>query len=221
MPAKKSIRKPVLSEDIDATPMGMLLVISGPAGVGKDTVWQATKDRLPGFSKALTCTTRACRPGEQDGVNYRFVSEEEFDSLIAEDELLEWAWVHGNRYGVPTSEVVKRLSNGQHVVCVIDVQGALRLHGLFPTALLVFLRPPHGKEAEVLEQRILQRGAVDEAELAERLKTAAWELAQTQLYHHEIINDNVENASEQLSEIVLREQEAWLRNHEPDAASKQ
>lgn len=213
MSAKKSSRKTVIKQDDDATPMGMLLVISGPAGVGKDTVWQAAKERLPDFSKAITCTTRACRPGEQDGVNYRFVSDDEFDRLIDEDELLEWAWVHGNRYGVPTGEVVQRLTNGHHVVCVIDVQGALRLHGLFPTALLVFLRPPHGKETEVLKQRIRQRGAVDEAELAERLKTAAWELAQTQLYHYEIINDNVEHAAEQLSEIVLREQEKWQRTH--------
>jgi guanylate kinase len=137
---------------------GMLLVLSGPAGVGKGTVWKAAAPCLPTFAKATTCTTRAQRPGEVDGVHYFFVSDAEFDAMIEENKLLEWAWVHGNRYGVPVSSVSTRLERGEDVICVIDVQGALNIRAMFEQSLLVFLRPPHGRETEVLKERILNRG---------------------------------------------------------------
>src|SRR5687768_13674708 len=104
--------------------LGVLLVLSGPSGVGKDTVWKAARSCLPSFAKATTCTTRARRPGEEEGVHYFFVSDEEFDHMIAGHQLLEWAHVHDNRYGVPMTSVLNRLERGEDVVCVIDVQGA-------------------------------------------------------------------------------------------------
>jgi guanylate kinase len=181
--------------------LGMLLVLSGPAGVGKDTVWKTASACLPTFKKALTCTTRQRRPHETEGVHYHFVSDEEFDALIRNDELLEWAEVHGNRYGVPASSVLNRLNAGDDVVCVIDVQGACRIRGLFPNALLVFLKPP-GEGQEVLKERIEQRGGVSEAEIALRLKTAQWELTQTEIYDYELVNENVEATAKELCDII-------------------
>jgi guanylate kinase len=185
------------------TELGMLLVLSGPAGVGKDTVWKTASQCLTSFEKALTCTTRPRREHEVEGVHYHFVSNEEFDALIRNDELLEWAEVHGNRYGVPASSVLNRLNAGEDVVCVIDVQGACRIRALFPNALLVFLKPP-GEGHEVLKERIQQRGGVTEAEIALRLKTAQWELTQTEIYDYELVNENVEETARELCEIIER-----------------
>jgi guanylate kinase len=189
----------------DAKPQGLLLVLSGPAGVGKDTVWKAAAPCLPSFAKATTCTTRGQRPGEQHGVHYYFVSDADFDALIEENKLLEWAYVHGNRYGVPVSSVSTRLENGEDVICVIDVQGALKIRSTFAQSLLVFLRPPIGRETEVLKERIQNRGAEDDGQIARRLETASWELTQTSLYDYELVNEIVEETAQQLCEIVRRE----------------
>ena len=184
--------------------LGMLLVISGPAGVGKDTVWRAASACLPTFAKATTCTTRARRSGEEHGVHYFFVSDEEFDRLIAENQLIEWAQVHNSRYGVPAAQVLERLAQGSDVVCVIDVQGALRIKGLFPQALLVFLKPPEGREADVLKHRMVGRGTTDDQEVRGRLDRAAWEMSQAGFYDYEIVNDEISHAAQQLCEIVMQ-----------------
>ena len=186
--------------------LGMVLVISGPSGVGKDTVWHSAQPCLSSFSRAVTCSTRARRAHEVEGVDYYFVSDAEFDRMIREDELLEWARVHNdNRYGVPNKSIFERINNGQDVVCVIDVQGAKRIHNIFPTAVLVFIKPPEGQEHEVLSQRILGRSAVDPSELATRLQTASWEMSQVQLYDYQIVNDDVERAAQELCELVNAE----------------
>jgi len=184
---------------------GLLLVLSGPAGVGKDTVWKHAAPCLGTFAKATTCTTRAQRAGEKDGTDYFFKSNQEFDALVESDGLLEWAWVHGNRYGVPVSSVRDRLESGDDVVCIIEVQGALKIRALFPDSLLVFLKPPPGRETEILRARIENRGAEDDAQIARRLQTAQWELDQTQFYDYEIINDEVERAAQELCEVISRE----------------
>lgn len=184
---------------------GMLLVISGPAGVGKDTVWTHAATSLPTFQKATTCTTRPRRPHETEGVSYHFLSEEEFDRLIHQDELLEWAFVHGYRYGVPQKAVLGRLNEGQDVVCVIDVQGAQRIRHLFPWAILVFISPPPGREKEILAERILGRSQVDQAELERRLATAVREMTFLPLYDYHIINEDVDHAARQLCDIVVSE----------------
>ncbi len=186
--------------------LGMVLVISGPSGVGKDTVWKHAQKCLPTFARAVTCATRARREGEVEGVDYYFVSNPEFDRMIREDELLEWAKVHNNdRYGVPNKSVFDRINNGKDVVCVIDVQGAKRIHNLYPTAVLVFIKPPEGHETEVLTQRIQNRSKVDPSELATRLQTASWEMSQVQLYDYQIVNEEVESASRELCAVVERE----------------
>lgn len=191
-------------DEMDQTELGLLLVLSGPAGVGKDTVWEYASERLSTFEKALTCTTRKRREHEVEGQDYHFVSVEEFDAMIRNDQLLEWAEVHGNRYGVPAASVLNRLNNGDDVICVIDVQGACRIRGLFPNALLVFLQPPNS-DPEVLKKRIEERGGATEAEIQLRLKTAQWELTQTEVYDHLIVNEDVKRAADDLCKIVEQE----------------
>ena len=188
--------------------LGMVLVISGPSGVGKDTVWQLAQKCLPTFARAVTCTTRARREHESEGEDYYFVSHDEFDRMIREDELVEWAEVHQNRYGVPNKSIFERILNGKDVVCVIDVQGAKRIHNLYPTSVLVFIKPPAGQENEVLTQRIQGRSAVDPSELATRLQTASWEMSQVQLYDYQITNDSLERAAQELCEVVEKEKAA-------------
>ncbi|HEY0075526.1 MAG TPA: guanylate kinase [Abditibacteriaceae bacterium] len=182
---------------------GLLLVLSGPSGVGKDTVWKRAAPCLPSFRKAVTCTTRAQREGETHGMNYYFVSDSEFDRLIAEDQLLEWAHVHGFRYGIPAGPVLEALNSGNDIICVIDVQGAQRVKSLFPTAILVFLTPP---EVQILEQRIIDRDSeIDRKELQDRLARVQWEMEHIPLYDHTIVNDTVEHAAKELCEVVARE----------------
>ncbi len=184
---------------------GLLLVLSGPSGVGKDTVWREAASCLSSFCKATTCTTRAPRAGESEGIDYFFVSNSVFDAMIENDELLEWAQVNGNRYGVPASSVTSRLNAGDDVICIIEVQGALKIRSLFPDSLLVFLKPPVGREAEVLQNRIEKRGAENAAQTATRLQTATWEMTQSAHYDYEIVNDEVEETAQQLCEIIQRE----------------
>jgi guanylate kinase len=184
--------------------LGTLLVISGPSGVGKDSVWQAASETLTSFEKAITCTTRTQREHEIEGIDYYFVSDAEFDRLLEDDQMLEWAKVHNARYGIPASSVLTRLTAGEDVVCVIDVQGAFRLRSLFPQALLVFIKPPEAG-TKILKERLAQRGDISEEELMVRLKTAEWELLQTKQYDYEIINDTLEHAAAELCDIVEKE----------------
>lgn len=203
--------------------LGMLLVLSGPSGVGKDTVWKAAAQMLPSFCKAITCTTRARREHEVEGEHYFFVSNAEFDRLIAQNELLEWAQPHGDHlYGVPSQPVLDRLGEGRDVVCVIDVQGAMRVRALFPQCLLVFLRPPlsqAGSETDTLAERIKARSPISPEELSRRMETAGRELAQSQLYDHALVNDDLDATARALRDIVLREKKRWGRNHPPSDGS--
>ncbi len=186
--------------------LGLILVISGPSGVGKDTVWHAAETCLPSFARAITCTTRPRRPGEIEGVSYYFVSDAEFDRMILDNELIEWAIVHKkHRYGVPERSIFNRINNGQDVVCIIEVQGAIRIRRLFPSATLVFIKPPQGRENEVLVERIQGRSPVAPTELANRLQTASWEMTQVQLYDYQIENDEIERAARELCKVIEAE----------------
>ena len=190
------------------SPQGLLLVLSGPSGVGKDTVWRSAAPQMPNFKRAVTCTTRSRREGEVHGVNYYFLSDAEFDRLIADDQLLEWAHVHGFRYGVPAGPVIDSLNKGQDVVCVIDVQGAQRVRSLFTNALLVFLTPPEDRAAEVLQERIMSRDSeIDRKELQNRLAVVQWEMEHIPLYDHTVVNDTVEHAAKELCEVVTQEKQ--------------
>ena len=183
-----------------------LFVVSGPSGAGKDTLLARVREQRPDLGLTVSATTREPRPGEVDGVSYHFLTDEEFDRRVAAGEFLEWANVHGHKYGTLRSEVDRNLAAGRSVILEIDVQGALSVRAIYPAAVLVFIEPP---SMEVLEQRLRGRGTEDEADLELRLKDAAGEMALAPRYDERIVNDDLEGATQRL--LVA------LESHEADA----
>ncbi|MCL1900199.1 MAG: guanylate kinase [Promicromonosporaceae bacterium] len=177
-----------------------LTVVAGPTAVGKGTVVRDLCSRYGGVWVSCSATTRPPRPGEVDGEHYSFVSEEEFDDLIARNQMLEWATVHGRyRYGTPRRPVEARLEQGIAVLLEIDLDGARQIRNTMPTARLVFLAPPSQAE---LERRLLGRGTEDEAERARRLETARAEMAAIGEFSAVIVNDDVTAAADQLAHLM-------------------
>lgn len=178
---------------------GRLFVLSGPSGVGKGTVRKELFRRRKGFFFSISCTTRKPRPGETDGVDYRFISKEEFERRRDNNEFLEWAKVHGNLYGTLWSDVDKTLSSGGDVVLEIDVNGAFQVKKRCKDVVLIFIAPPSQEE---LERRLKNRGSDDEISIALRLKNALSEMAEADKYDHVVINDNLERTVKDLEEII-------------------
>lgn len=179
---------------------GRLFVLAGPSGVGKGSIVRTLLDRaLDGPSLSVSVTTRPRREGETEGEHYFFVSDEEFDRMIADGELLEWASVVGHRSGTPRRAVVDRLDAGRDVILEIDVQGAGQIRQLVPDAVLIFLTPPTMDE---LERRLRGRGTETEERIAARLETAGWEMTQQPWFDHVIVNDDLERASAQVAAII-------------------
>ncbi|HXX61375.1 MAG TPA: guanylate kinase [Candidatus Sulfotelmatobacter sp.] len=170
-------------------PGAMLIIISGPSGVGKDTIIEALR-RSPGgraYHYVVTCTTRERRHGEVDGVDYRFLSPVAFERLRVGGELLEWAEVHGHLYGTPRGPVREALAAGRDVILKIDVQGAATVKARVPEALLIFLVPP---SLEALFQRLRARATETADELELRQRNAAIELAQQDHYDYVVVNED-------------------------------
>jgi guanylate kinase len=163
----------------------VLLVISGPSGVGKDAAVARLREALPSALYVTTVTTRPRRPGERDGVDYRFVSDEEYDRLVAEDGFLERASVYSHRYGVPKGAAREALQKGRDVIVRVDVQGAATIKRLIPEAVLVFLTPESQGE---LERRLRERATHGAADLRLRLDTAAKEMAQRDAFDYVVVN---------------------------------
>lgn len=163
----------------------LLVVLSGPSGVGKDAILDELAQRGHDFHRVITCTTRAPREGEQNGVHYFFVSEAEFDRLIENDGLLEHAVVYGHRSGVPRKQVLDAMSSGRDVVVRTDVQGAASIKALMPDAVLIFVAPTSLGE---IEERIRARGSDDEERIQRRLKTAEAEMRRQSEFEHVIVN---------------------------------
>lgn len=177
-----------------------LTVLAGPTAVGKGTVSADVRARYPQVWLSVSATTRAPRPGEVDGVHYRFVPEAEFDRMVAAGELLEWAVVHGrHRYGTPRGPVEERLAAGEPVLLEIDLQGARQVRASMPEARFVFLAPPSWDE---LVRRLVGRGTEDEAERERRLATARVELAAEPEFDHVIVNDDVHRATDELITVM-------------------
>ena len=177
-----------------------LTVLAGPTAVGKGTVSADVRARYPQVWLSVSATTRPPRPGEVDGVHYRFVSESEFDRMAAAGELLEWAVVHGrHRYGTPRHPVEERLAAGEPVLLEIDLQGARQVRASMPEARFVFLAPPSWDE---LVRRLVGRGTEDEAERERRLATARVELAAEPEFDHVIVNDDVHRATDELVRVM-------------------
>jgi guanylate kinase len=176
-----------------------LVVLAGPTAVGKGTVAACVRQQRPDIWISVSATTRPPRPGEVDGVHYRFVDDEEFDRLVATDGLLEWAVVHGrHRYGTPRGPVEERLDAGRPALLEIDLQGARQVREAMPDALMCFLAPPSFEE---LERRLLGRGTEDAEERERRLRTAREELAAEPEFDVTIVNTDVMAACRELVEL--------------------
>ncbi|MEW5898651.1 MAG: guanylate kinase, partial [Bacillota bacterium] len=173
---------------------GILVVLSGPSGVGKGTVSQALLQAEPNLVLSVSATTRLPRNGETDGVSYYFVSREKFSLMIEGDEFLEWARVYDNFYGTPRLPVEETLARGKDVLLEIDVQGGLQVKSKLPEAVLIFLLPPSWKE---LEARLAGRGSESAEEVQKRLQWAKRELQSLSLYDYAVVNERVEKAVEQ------------------------
>lgn len=175
-------------------------MIAGPSGVGKGSIVERLLAGDPGrLALSVSATTRAPRVGEVDGVHYRFVSEVDFDAMIAGGELLEWAEVVGHRSGTPRRPVEEQLARGRDVVLEIDVQGARQVRELVPDAVLIFVAPPSLAE---LERRLRDRGTESEERIALRLATASAELQERDRFDHVVVNDDLGTASSQVAAII-------------------
>jgi guanylate kinase len=180
-----------------------LAVLAGPTAVGKGTVAADVRRHHPEIWISVSATTRAPRPGEKDGVHYWFVSDEEFDRMVAEDQFLEWAVVHqAARYGTPRHPVEQALADGRPALLEIDLQGARQVRETMPEALFVFLMPPSWDE---LVRRLVGRGTEAEEERARRLATARGELAAEAEFDVTIVNHEVHAAAEELVALVCSE----------------
>jgi guanylate kinase len=179
----------------DARPAARLVVLSGPSGVGKDSVIELIRARSPWVWLSVSVTTRPKRDYETDGVHYNFVSRAEFERMIAGGHLLEWAEFAGNLYGTPRAPVEARLVAGIPVLLKIDLQGARQVRAAMPDALLVFLAPPSPEE---LKRRLVGRGTEDEETLRRRLEHADEELAAEPEFDVTVVNDFVERAADEL-----------------------
>ncbi len=191
---------------IEGAPGALLVIISGPSGVGKDTIIEAMRNAPDGhaYHYVVTCTTRPRRPGEVDEVNYHFLDRERFRALRDSGELLEWAEVHGHWYGTPRQQVRDALAAGHDVILKIDVQGAQAVKERVPEALLIFVVPP---SFEALFQRLKHRATETADELELRQRNAALELARQDDYDYVVVNETgqVEKTATRIHEIIAAE----------------
>ena len=181
---------------------GCLIVVSGPSGAGKGTVCGDFLRAHPEISYSISATTRAPRDKETDGVEYYFLERSEFERMIRDGELLEWAEVYGNYYGTPLKKIEERLSQGQDILLEIDTQGALKVMEKCPEGVFIFLLPP---SLEELERRIRGRGTETEESIARRLGAAKEEICVGRKYKYVVVNDRVGKAVEQIQAILVAE----------------
>jgi guanylate kinase len=179
--------------------MPRLTVLTGPSGVGKGTVVQKVRQLHPHVWVSVSCTTRIPRPGERNGVEYRFVTRERFAEMVAAGEMLEHAEFAGNLYGTPRAPVLERLADGVPTLLEIDLQGARQVRAAMPDAQLVFLAPPSWAE---LERRLTGRGTEPEAVIAARLEQARIELAAAEEFDAVVVNDDVTRAAAELVGLI-------------------
>lgn len=175
-------------------------MISGPSGVGKGSVVRRLLERSSEeLWLSVSWTTRSPRPGEREGLDYRFVDDPAFDDMIEVGGFLEWAEVFGHRYGTPLGPIEETLAAGVDAVLEIDVVGAGQVRERMPEAVLIFLRPPSREE---LERRLRARGTEDQEALARRLATADAELAEASRFDHVVVNDDLDEATTRVAAII-------------------
>jgi guanylate kinase len=187
--------------------VGHVFVITGPSGVGKGTLIRGLLERVPGLELSVSATTRAPRPGESDGVDYHFLSEEEFDRRVAAGDFVEHASYSGHKYGTLRSELERRMAKAAGVVLEIEVQGARQIRAAMAEAVQVFIAPP---SVEALRARLVGRGTDAPEDVEARLATALEELEAEKEFEYVVVNDRLEQATEELAEIVRGELERPL-----------
>ena len=182
---------------------GNLIVISGPSGAGKDTVVKKLLETNSNIELSVSMTTRAPRKGEKEGVDYYYVSNEEFQKQIDNGNLLEYANVFGsNYYGTPKDKVLNNIKKGKDVILVIDIQGAIQVKEAMPESIFIFIMPPSMKE---LKKRLIERDTESSEKILERFKTAYKEINEATKYNYVVINDKVENAAKKIECILEAE----------------
>ena len=191
-------------------PPPLLIVISGPSGVGKDAILSRMREQGKHYHFTVTATTRPRRPAEQDGVDYIFVAERAFRQMIDQGELMEWAEVHGNLYGVPRAQVARALQDGDDVIIEADVQGAATIRRLAPDGVFIFLAPPSMEE---LASRLSQRMTESPEAVQRRLKTAEAEMVEASKFDHVVVNhrDRLDEAVREIEAIMARERRRTSR----------
>jgi guanylate kinase len=182
--------------------MARVFVITGPSGVGKGTLIRGLMEREPRLELSVSATTRDPRPGEQDGVDYHFLTREEFDRRVAEGDFVEHADYAGRSYGTLRSELEQRIAQGIPVVLEIEVQGARQVRAAMPEAVQVFIAPP---SLGALRTRLIGRGTDDAEEVERRLKVAERELEAQSEFRHVVVNDRLDEALDRLDAIVAAE----------------
>lgn len=183
---------------------GLLIIFSGPSGVGKGTVKEILMENQSlNLHYSVSCTTRQPRQGELDGVHYYFITQDQFDEMVKQDAFLEYAQFVGNSYGTPKAKVEAMLQAGKNVLLEIDMQGALQVIAKCPDALSIFLLPPSMEE---LERRIRQRGTESDEVIAQRLAKANKEISMRKHYRYQVVNDQVERAANEIAQIILSNQ---------------
>lgn len=183
----------------EKSPKGRLIILSGPSGVGKGTVLHLLLSRNPQIFPSVSATTRQPREGEKDGVNYYFLSREEFEAKIARGEMLEYASYNGNYYGTPADRVQEKLDAGMDVLLEIEVQGAQKVMSIRKDIISIFLLPPSQEE---LKRRLIGRNTEDEATIQKRLETSIFELSKAELYQYQIVNHTVEQAASEIEAVL-------------------
>jgi len=181
---------------------GLLIVLSGPSGVGKGTVCQALLNKQPGLKLSVSVTTRPPRTGEVEGVSYYFVSKKKFFELLAQDKLLEWAHTYDFFYGTPCEAVEHVLNQGEDLILEIDVQGGMQVKQRFSSAITIFLYPPSMEE---LLHRLKKRASDSPEDIQKRQHWAAKEMQMSTQYDYVVVNDLVENAVSKIQAILTAE----------------
>ncbi|MFQ9064524.1 MAG: guanylate kinase [Eubacterium sp.] len=181
---------------------GLLIILSAPSGCGKDTVFKAIKDLRNDVVESISATTRKPRDGEVEGVNYYFKSESDFQLMVVNDELLEYARYNNCYYGTPVSEVEKAINDGKICFLIIDVQGAQSILKVRPDAISIFLLPP---SLDVLEKRLINRSTNDSEDVKNRMKIAQREIDMAPLYKYIVVNDDLNECVNNINDIINKE----------------
>lgn len=190
---------------------GILVVVSGFSGAGKGTLMKKLVQEYDNYALSVSATTRKPRPGEEDGREYFFVSEEEFRKRIADDELIEYACYCGNYYGTPREYAQKHLKEGRDVILEIEIQGAIKIKEKYPDALLLFVMPPSASE---LRRRLSGRGTETKEVIDQRLRRAAEEAEGIEVYDYIVINDDLDTCVRELHAIITAAHNTPVRNEE-------